>query len=216
MKFKNEVSKTLMGSLYSRAKDEYDDLSVLACDYIRKNELASGGYYKHAVQRTEIMDREVTKLIEQFPDATYVNVGCGMCTRFYRLDNGRLKWIEVDFPDVGEARRAVLPNEQSKRHYFAGKDLNSESIDDLKADFVIAEGCLMYLEPRAANAIICYYDGIYEVCGSNRKDFPGKWKWKYNWETMDLNVIAKYPFWHDTSDHWVMRIEHGKLGNKKS
>ncbi len=45
---------------------------------------------------TQLCDQQVSQFLSQHPDAWIINVGAGLDTRFYRLDNGRCHWIELD------------------------------------------------------------------------------------------------------------------------
>ena len=47
--------------------------------------------------RTEILDNATKKFMNKFPDAVFVNIGCGLDTRFCRLDNGKIHWYESRF-----------------------------------------------------------------------------------------------------------------------
>ena len=57
------------------------------------------------VGRTLMMDEDVRSYMERFPDGVVVEVGCGLNTRFSRLDNGTIKWFNLDLPDVIDMRR---------------------------------------------------------------------------------------------------------------
>ena len=50
--------------------------------------------------RTAILDEQVGKFLHHAPDGLVVNLGAGLDTRFYRLDNGTAAWIELDLPGV--------------------------------------------------------------------------------------------------------------------
>jgi O-methyltransferase involved in polyketide biosynthesis len=65
--------------------------------------------------RTAILDTHVTAFIGEHSDALILNLGCGLDTRFYRLDNGTLVWIEIDLPEV-IAFRKKLVEPSSPRH----------------------------------------------------------------------------------------------------
>ncbi|MGB2078640.1 MAG: class I SAM-dependent methyltransferase [Vibrio sp.] len=45
---------------------------------------------------THVCDQLVRDFLKQYPDAYVINISSGLDTRFYRLDNGRCHWIEVD------------------------------------------------------------------------------------------------------------------------
>lgn len=44
------------------------------------------------------------------PAGLVVDLGCGLDTRYDRLDDGRMSWLGVDLPEVIELRRRVLPD----------------------------------------------------------------------------------------------------------
>jgi O-methyltransferase involved in polyketide biosynthesis len=45
-----------------------------------------------------------------------VDIGCGLDTRFHRLDNGRMIWLGLDLPEVIEfRRRRLLPDSERCR-----------------------------------------------------------------------------------------------------
>jgi O-methyltransferase involved in polyketide biosynthesis len=99
--------------------------------------------------RTEILDRAVKGFIADHPDGVVVNVGAGLDTRFYRLDNGRVRWFDVDLPRSIALRRQFLP--ESDRHRFIERSfLDPEWVADIDAAgapvLVIAEGLFMYFE----------------------------------------------------------------------
>ncbi|WNJ96828.1 class I SAM-dependent methyltransferase [Vibrio ruber] len=48
------------------------------------------------VTLTQICDQQVREFLATYPDAWVINVGAGLDTRFYRVDNGRCHWLEVD------------------------------------------------------------------------------------------------------------------------
>jgi O-methyltransferase involved in polyketide biosynthesis len=38
--------------------------------------------------------------VDAHPEGLVVNLGAGLDTRFYRLDNGTITWIDIDLPEV--------------------------------------------------------------------------------------------------------------------
>ena len=50
------------------------------------------------IARTIVFDELVKDFIENNPDCTVVNIACGLDTRFYRMDNGRITGIRWMFP----------------------------------------------------------------------------------------------------------------------
>lgn len=43
--------------------------------------------------------------VRERPEGTVVDLGCGLSTRFDRLDNGRLRWFDLDVEDTMALRR---------------------------------------------------------------------------------------------------------------
>jgi len=62
------------------------------------------------VMRARQFDRFARQHLDRFPFGLVVDLGCGLDTRFDRLDNGQLTWIGIDLPEVIELRRSVLPD----------------------------------------------------------------------------------------------------------
>ncbi|MGZ7160240.1 MAG: class I SAM-dependent methyltransferase [Methanobacterium sp.] len=49
--------------------------------------------------RTEILDKATKDFIEKYPTAVIINLGCGLDTRFLRVDNDKIHWYDLDLPD---------------------------------------------------------------------------------------------------------------------
>ena len=63
--------------------------------------------------------------LKNHPCACVVNLGCGLDTTFYQVDNGTAKGYNLDFPDVIQARNKLLPPRE--REYNIACDLNDIS-----------------------------------------------------------------------------------------
>ncbi len=100
--------------------------------------------------RTEILDRETKLFLEKNPNATIINLGAGLCTRFFRVDNGKLQWFELDLEDVTKLAKNLLG--QTDRHqYITGSILDFSWMDRFKdrnpqKTLLIAEGLFYYFE----------------------------------------------------------------------
>lgn len=51
------------------------------------------------VTLTQLCDQQVRHFLDTHPDGWIINVGAGLDTRFYRVDNGRCHWIEWDITE---------------------------------------------------------------------------------------------------------------------
>jgi len=63
--------------------------------------------------RTYNFDNIVRAFLTDNSSATIVNIGAGLDTTFQRVDNGNVRWVNIDLPDVAALRRKLIPD--SKR-----------------------------------------------------------------------------------------------------
>ncbi len=57
------------------------------------------------ILRNREFDRLARDFLRRNPEAVVVHIGCGLDTRFERVDNGRVEWFDLDLPEVIELRR---------------------------------------------------------------------------------------------------------------
>lgn len=50
--------------------------------------------------RGQILDQWVQSFLKDNPDGIVVEVGAGLNTRFERVDNGSVRWFDLDLPDA--------------------------------------------------------------------------------------------------------------------
>jgi O-methyltransferase involved in polyketide biosynthesis len=60
--------------------------------------------------RARQFDTFARDFLARNPGGLVVDLGCGLDTRFDRLEDGQITWLGVDLPDVIELRRTVLPD----------------------------------------------------------------------------------------------------------
>lgn len=60
--------------------------------------------------RVRQFDRFASTFLVRNPGGLVVDFGCGLDTRFDRLNDGQMSWLGVDLPEVIELRRKVLPD----------------------------------------------------------------------------------------------------------
>jgi len=116
---------------------------------------ASRGARWHAV-RVATFDDAVGRFLNQHPAGTVVALGEGLETQFWRLDNGRMRWLSVDLPATLDLRRRVLPEGPRQRSY-AGSALDLGWLDQLDPAapvLVTAQGLLMYFQRNEVHELI--------------------------------------------------------------
>lgn len=106
--------------------------------------------------RTEILDELTLKFLAEYPTGIVVNLGCGLDTRFYRLDNEKIAWIDLDVPETIEVRKHFF-EENDRYHFIAKSALDFTWIDEIpknKPTLVIAEGLLMYFTEDEVKSVL--------------------------------------------------------------
>ena len=101
------------------------------------------------VLRTAIFDEYVRAFLAGHPEGTVVELGTGLNTRFDRVDNGRVHWIDLDLPDTIALRRRFF-EDTGRRRMLAASVLDEDWLDVVRESpgpyFFIAEGVLVYLK----------------------------------------------------------------------
>ena len=165
------VPETLLIPLYARALESrkehpvfYDAAAVRIIDAVDydfakhgKNKMNMWG----CAARTVLFDREAAAHIERYPDCCVVNLACGLDDRFHRLDNGRIRWYNVDFPQVIDLRRELLePCDRVTDIPASVFDYEwMERIANHDHTLIIAEGFLMYVTAEEVQSLFSIIAG---------------------------------------------------------
>jgi O-methyltransferase involved in polyketide biosynthesis len=64
------------------------------------------------VMRARQFDRFTRGFLTRNPGGFVIDLGCGLDTRFDRLDDGKMEWLGVDLPEVVDLRRRLLPDRE--------------------------------------------------------------------------------------------------------
>ena len=108
--------------------------------------------------RTRSFDRYVNDFLKRSPDGVVVSIGCGLDTRFQRIDNGKVDWYELDFPEVIELKRRFF-QESDRYHFIPSSALDFAWMDGLAEkrgrNFLFyAEGVFMYLKEEQVRSLV--------------------------------------------------------------
>ena len=162
-----EVSQTLLPTLYLRSLETQRKNSIIqdrkSVEIASKIDYDFSSYDSQFSQaviaiRTEAIDRLVQKILSQQPQMTIVNLGAGLCTRFFRLDNGSSQWINLDLPRVKPVWDSLI-GESARSHYLACSVLDFDWIAQIKAIttervLFIAEGLLMFFTEQEVRQLM--------------------------------------------------------------
>lgn len=105
-----------------------------------------------SVVRTAIFDCATRAFLAEHPDGTVVEIGAGLNTRFERVDNGSLRWVDLDLPDAIALRRRFFTDSE-RRRMVAASVLDQGWVAPVKASpgpyLFLIEAVLLYLEEPA-------------------------------------------------------------------
>ncbi len=124
----------------------------------------------HAL-RVRAFDDEVRRFAAEHPGGLVVALGEGLETQFWRVDDGRLRWLTVDLPETVALRERLLPSDPPRRRTLARSALDRRWMDEVGPEdvargvLVTAQGLLMYLPEEEAKGLIA-------ACAER---FPGGW-----------------------------------------
>ena len=106
--------------------------------------------------RTEILDNATSDFIKHHPDGTVVNLGCGLDTRYFRLDTKEIQWFELDLTEPIRIRKHFFHDtEQYKMITSSIFETNwTDKIPKDKPVLLIAEGLLMYFQESQVKELI--------------------------------------------------------------
>lgn len=103
----------------------------------------------HIALRARKYDSIINDFISKNSSCTVINLGCGFDTRYWRIDNKKCEYIELDLPELVEMKKEIL-KEHLSYELIGCSVLDSSWIGKvtLKGNrnfLLIAEGLFMYL-----------------------------------------------------------------------
>ncbi len=109
------------------------------------------------ILRIRRFDQHARTFLAAHPDGLVVDIGCGLDTRFDRLDNGRMTWLGLDLPEVIELRRKLLPD--SARCLTLAKSMLDTSWLEAVAAIdrpviFLAEGVFVYFHEAQVRSVV--------------------------------------------------------------
>lgn len=214
----SEVSGTLLLTLHARALESQSRDPVLsdpkAVEVVRSlqpvlrdstveihRRLARGRLpRKLAVTmslRARAFDRLTLAWLAQHEGGAVVSLGCGLDSRFERIDDGKARWFELDLPEVVEVRRRFY-QEGPRRRFLAASALDPAWMQELagfagRPILVLAEGLFMYLDEPSLRGLVA----------ALRRTFPGS--------TLVCELANRWVVEHMDS-RWLRRKFERQLG----
>lgn len=159
-------AETMLQSFYARAQYSkskkhkfYDSKAVelvdmIDYDFSKASKDSTMG--KGVIARTIVFDELVKDFIEKNPDCTVVNIACGLDTRFYRMDNGKITWYNLDLPETIAIRNQIF-KESGRVSTIGISALDPAWANEVKVRgkmLFIIEGLSMYLSKEENGKIL--------------------------------------------------------------
>ena len=189
------------------------------------------------ISRSLHVDRTISAFLARYPEGAVVNLGCGLDTTFDRVDNGSVRWYDLDLPDVIDLRSSYIPErERSTVLPFNIFDTAwSQRIDTSGEILFVASGLFYYFEERQVRTFLTElaqtFPGaelIFDACSpvglrvANRKviraggmDSSALLKWSVR-NVRDLEkwdrhttVVAEYPVFHGVKSGFTLKEKLG-------
>lgn len=151
------VPETLLIPLYNRAMESQrpdamvkDDKAVelvtkMPLDFSRIRQIPMTELLKvMRIMFTREFDRYTCDFLDRHPEAVVVHIGCGLDSRFDRVDNGQVEWYDLDLPEVINLRQKFLGDEGERYHLLACSVLEDVWLEVVKVH--LPRPCLFLAE----------------------------------------------------------------------
>ena len=111
----------------------------------------------HIALRAKKYDDYARDFLQKFPEGVIVNIGCGLDSRFLRIDNARVIFYDLDLPEIIGIKKTFF-TESERYHLIASSVLDYNWMEPLlchKGPFLfMAEGVFMYLDGKDVRSLV--------------------------------------------------------------
>ena len=143
-------------------------------------------------QRAKKLDAVTKAFLAEHPNGVVAHLGCGLDSRFWRVDNGQVEWYDLDMSPVIDLRRKFYP-EPDRYHLIASSVTDLNWIDGVAVKdrpvLIVAEGLLMYIDQADVKRLFLRL----------REAFPGCQLIADVFSTMTARSASKHPSLKQTS-----------------
>jgi methyltransferase (TIGR00027 family) len=140
----------------------------------------------HITLRAKKYDEYVNTFLKENPNGIIVNIGCGMDSRFLRIDNGQVIFFDLDLPEMIEYKKQFYM-ETDRYHLIAASVSDYAWMDQVakigkRPVLFMAEGVFMYLDGEKVKDLVLTlqvrFPGSELVCEVVTAFFTRKpWNW---------------------------------------
>jgi O-methyltransferase involved in polyketide biosynthesis len=108
--------------------------------------------------RAATFDGLIEEFIRNHPEATIINLGAGLDTTFFRVDNGKIHWYDIDLPDSIALRRQFI-DETERLKFITCSAFDPTWFKQIehrdKGIFIMSSGMFIYFEHSDIENLIC-------------------------------------------------------------
>lgn len=159
--------QTMLATFYAKALDADFDNPILGdrwaadivgrIDYDWSKTTITARTAPSVTTRSAHFDVWARQFLAVHPEAVVLHLGCGLDSRYYRLNPGPgVDWYDVDYPDVADLRKQLYPAREHC-HVVAASVTDPGWLADVPADrptLMIGEGLTMYLTEADGVALL--------------------------------------------------------------
>ncbi len=166
------VAETLLIPLYNRAMEsqrpdaimrdqravalvaqmDYDFAQIKTIRTTEANKVAR-------IMLTREIDRYTRDFLHRHPEAVVVHIGCGLDSRFERVDNHRAEWFDLDLPEVIGLRRELIGDDAGRYHLLGCSVLDDAWLEAVnvypgRPFLLVAENVLVYFTEAQVKSLV--------------------------------------------------------------
>ncbi len=173
-----EEQETLLIPLYSKAMESqqpnpifFDKKAQEILEHIEYDFAKLRIPRKTAVMlcmRAKKIDFYTQEFLADHPKNVVIHLGCGLDSRYTRVNRGEVEWYDLDMPEVIDFRRKFY-KETDKYHMLPSSVTDLDWTDSISPGalpvLVLAEGLFMYLKEEEVKALILKLKETFPGCG---------------------------------------------------
>ncbi|MGA9397696.1 MAG: class I SAM-dependent methyltransferase [Anaerolineaceae bacterium] len=113
---------------------------------------------KAGVRRVKVFDTIADRFIADHPKCTVINLACGFDTRYWRIQNKKCRYIELDLPEVIQLKKVIL-KDHIGYEMIGSSVLDTSWIDQVTKKrntgfLLLAEGLFPYIPKQDAARLL--------------------------------------------------------------
>lgn len=173
----DKEKETLLIPLYCKAletrkevpiiEDEKSVKIVEGIEYNYKELEIPRQTYITICMRARQFDNYVKRYLKEEQASIVIHLGCGLDNRFGRVDNKRVEWYDLDFPDIIELREKFY-KETDRYHMIPSSVTDLNWLNSIKAGdkpvIILAEGLFMYLKEEEIKSLLKALKNKFSMC----------------------------------------------------